>query len=133
MKKFAWIGGVILVAIVGNAAAILWFSLADGGLVVGLAAGQRQRFLGAVAEPRQRRLQIMGDVVGDFLEALGITLGVRFPSADLDPGMWFRPPVARIPAGVDPPHIIVESLTLEARHVLDLVRLRGGGEGRHGQ
>ena len=36
--------------------------------VFGLAAGTRQRLLGAVAHPRQRRLQIMGDVVGDFLQ-----------------------------------------------------------------
>ena len=36
--------------------------------VFGLAAGTRQRLLGAVAQPRQRRLQIMGDVVGDFLQ-----------------------------------------------------------------
>ena len=36
--------------------------------VVGLAAGLRQRLLGAVAQARQRRLQIMGDVVGDLLQ-----------------------------------------------------------------
>ena len=37
--------------------------------VFGLAAGFRQRLLGAVAQPRQRRLEIVGDVVGDFLQA----------------------------------------------------------------
>ena len=36
--------------------------------VFGLAAGFRQRLLGAVAQPRQRRLQVVGDVVGDFLQ-----------------------------------------------------------------
>ena len=39
------------------------------GAIFGLAAGTRQRLLGAVAQPRQRRLQIVGDVVGDFLQA----------------------------------------------------------------
>ena len=38
------------------------------GAVLGLAAGTRQRLLGAVAQPRQRRLQIVGDIVGDFLQ-----------------------------------------------------------------
>ena len=36
--------------------------------VFGLAAGTRQRLLGAVAQPRQRRLQVVGDVVGNFLQ-----------------------------------------------------------------
>ena len=31
--------------------------------------GSRQRLLGAVAQARQRRLQVVGDVVGDFLQA----------------------------------------------------------------
>jgi len=38
------------------------------GAVLGLAAGTRQRLLGAVAQPRQRRLQIVRDVVGNFLQ-----------------------------------------------------------------
>ena len=38
------------------------------GAVFGLVAGFRQRLFGAVAQPRQRRLQIVGDVVGDFLQ-----------------------------------------------------------------
>ena len=37
--------------------------------IFGLAAGSRQRLLGAIAQPRQRRLQIVGDVVGDFLQS----------------------------------------------------------------
>ena len=44
----------------------------DGALqrraVIGLAARFRQRLLGAVAQARQRRLEIVGDVVGDFLQ-----------------------------------------------------------------
>ncbi len=36
--------------------------------VVGLAARFRQRLLGAVAQARQRRLEVVGDVVGDFLQ-----------------------------------------------------------------
>ena len=33
-----------------------------------LVAGFGERFLGAIAQPRQRRLQIVSDVVGDFLQ-----------------------------------------------------------------
>ena len=38
------------------------------GAVFGLAGGFRQRLLGAVAQSRQRRLQIVGDIVGNFLQ-----------------------------------------------------------------
>ena len=37
--------------------------------VVGFALARAQRLLGAIAQPRQRRLEIVGDVVGDLLEA----------------------------------------------------------------
>ena len=37
--------------------------------VFGLAAGFGQRFFGAVAQPCQRRLQVVSDVVGDFLQS----------------------------------------------------------------
>jgi len=41
----------------------------QGAAVFGLAAGFRQRLFGAIAQPRQRRLEIVGDVVGNFLQA----------------------------------------------------------------
>ena len=39
------------------------------GAVLGLAAGTGQCLLGAVAQPRQRCLEVMGDVVGNLLQA----------------------------------------------------------------
>src|SRR5208282_2437707 len=37
--------------------------------IIGLALGTAQRLFTAVAQPRQRRLEVVGDVVGDLLEA----------------------------------------------------------------
>ena len=41
----------------------------ERGAIFRLALGRAQGLLGAVAQTRERRLQIMGDVVGDFLQA----------------------------------------------------------------
>ena len=40
------------------------------GPVLRFVLGGAQRLLGAVAQPRERRLEIVGDVVGDLLEAM---------------------------------------------------------------